>query len=117
MLLKSQTFDYNLLFCFTRKITICYNLNMIHFKERLIELRNEKRLNQREFAKIFNITQPTVCHWEKGDREPDFEMLEKLCQFFDVSADYLLGIEDESETKINTKYNIGAISHSNINMK
>jgi transcriptional regulator with XRE-family HTH domain len=52
---------------------------------------------------MLNITQPTLCRWETGDREPDFVMLEKLCRFFDVSADYLLGIENEDGSK-NTEY-------------
>lgn len=72
---------------------------MILFKERLIELRNEKGLNQRDFAKTLNITQPAICRWERGEREPDFAMLEKLCKFFEVTADYLLGLEDEFGNK------------------
>lgn len=64
------------------------------FVERLIELRVQKDLNQRELAKIIDVTQAGVSRWERGERTPDIVMLEKLAKFFDVSADYLLGLTD-----------------------
>ena len=67
---------------------------MIKFKEKLKELRTEKNLSQIQFAKIINVSQRSISSWETGFREPDFETLEKLAKFFDVSTDYLLGLED-----------------------
>jgi transcriptional regulator with XRE-family HTH domain len=64
------------------------------FSERLKELRVQKGLSQREMAKIFNISQVSYCKWEQGKTQTDFETLAKLCDFFDVSADYLLGRAD-----------------------
>ena len=34
-------------------------------------------------------------HYEWGDREPSLDVLKKLCDFFDVSADYLIGRSDD----------------------
>ncbi|MCL2610606.1 MAG: helix-turn-helix transcriptional regulator [Defluviitaleaceae bacterium] len=64
------------------------------FKERLKELREEKGLNQTEVAKAVNLTQTTISGYEIGYREPDFQTLKKLCDFFEVSAGYLLGFEE-----------------------
>ena len=67
---------------------------MIKFSERLRELRLERQLKQCELAKILTVDQRSISNWEKGVREPDFEMLAQMAMFFEVSAGYLLGIED-----------------------
>lgn len=68
---------------------------MILFKERLKELRKEKHLSQIELAKELQVSQRSISSWETGFRRPDFEMLEILAKFFNVTTDYLLGITDE----------------------
>jgi len=50
-------------------------------------------LTQLELAKEIAIARPTITNWERGIREPSFDTLIKLAEFFDVSADYLLGRE------------------------
>lgn len=67
---------------------------MIQFKERLKELRSEKELSQTQLAKELGVSQRSVSNWETGVRQPDFETLEKLANFFAVSTDYLLGLTD-----------------------
>ena len=67
---------------------------MILFKERLKELRIENKLSQQELAIKLNVSQRSISSWETGFRQPDFEMLEKIANFFDVTADYILGISD-----------------------
>ena len=67
---------------------------MIMFKERLKELRIERKLSQAELAKELNVTQRSISSWETGFREPDFSMLERIAVFFDVTTDYLLGLVD-----------------------
>ena len=66
---------------------------MILFTERLKELRCEKGLSQAELAKALNVSQRSISSWETGFRQPDFETLALISQFFEVTADYLLGIE------------------------
>ena len=63
---------------------------------RLKELRNEMQISQAELAQIFKTTQRNICNWEQGKFEPDFATLIKLAKFFNVTTDYLLGIEDEN---------------------
>lgn len=63
------------------------------FKERLKELRQEKGLTQKQIADLFGISRISVVYWEQGS-EPDYDTLIKLAKFFDVSVDFLLGIED-----------------------
>ena len=68
---------------------------MSKFSNRLAELRHEKRLSQKEIAKLLYIPQTTYSHYEVGNREPSIETIIKLCDLFDVSADYLLGRKDD----------------------
>ena len=66
----------------------------IIFCERLQQLRKEKGLKQSELATILNTTQRRISYMESGKVEPDLETLVLLANFFDVSTDYLIGIED-----------------------
>lgn len=63
------------------------------FSEQIKFLREEKNLNQKEFAESIGVLARTVSYWEQG-RECDFDMLIKIARFFDVTTDYLLGISD-----------------------
>jgi transcriptional regulator with XRE-family HTH domain len=71
------------------------------FCERLRELRKEKGLSQKALAEILQTTNSSVCDWEKGRSQPDLTMLAKIAGYFEVSADYLLGLENENGAKIN----------------
>ncbi len=62
--------------------------------DRLKELREEKGLNQTEFGKLINVSQPTIARWEAGERVPSLEILIILAKFFKCSIDYLVGLED-----------------------
>lgn len=59
--------------------------------KRISELRKEKNLTQVEFAEALGITRSAYSHNELGTREPDYELLKKIADFFDCSPDYLLG--------------------------
>ena len=65
---------------------------MILFRERLKELRVERKLSQADLAKELNVSQRSITSWETGFRQPDFETLERIAKFFDVTTDYLLGL-------------------------
>ena len=62
--------------------------------EKLKELRIEKGLSQREVSSALGMTRNAFTNYENGYREPSLDNLKKICQFFDVSADYLLGLKD-----------------------
>ncbi|MBQ8425378.1 MAG: helix-turn-helix transcriptional regulator [Clostridia bacterium] len=57
------------------------------------ELRLEKGLTQTELAKILNTTQDTISLWELGKSNPDIIFVIELAKYFDVTSDYLLGLE------------------------
>jgi len=67
---------------------------MCIFCERLKLLRVEKKLSQPELAKLVGVSKGMISFWENGINEPTISNLIKLCHIFDVSSDYLLGIED-----------------------
>ena len=81
------------------------------FNEKLKELRKEKKLTQKELANILDVSTTCYAGYEQGYREPDFKILKKICLFFDVSADYLLGLEDETGSKT---YNNFGIHNGNV---
>ena len=64
------------------------------FSARMKELRLDKQLSQADLAKAMSVNQRTISNWEKSVRQPDFETLAMLAEFFQVSTDYLLGLED-----------------------
>lgn len=61
------------------------------FQNILKELRTSHNLTQDGLAKKLKISRSTVGMYEKGAREPDFETLELIADFFNVDTDYLLG--------------------------
>lgn len=59
-------------------------------------LRTSAGLTQVEMAKKLGISRSTIGMYETGAREPDFEILEKIADFFNVDIDYLLGRTDKT---------------------
>lgn len=57
--------------------------------ENLTELRKEKKLTQLELAEKINYSDKAVSKWENGEALPDIETLQKLCDFYGVTLDYL----------------------------
>ena len=70
------------------------------FPQRLKELRIEKGDTQKVIASYLGITFFAYQKYEYGSREPSFDMLINLCKYFDVSADYLLGLSDIKERRL-----------------
>ena len=65
---------------------------MLH--ERLKLLRLEKGCTLKFVADYFNVSIRTISRYEDGTREPSIDTLLKFCDFYDVSADYLIGRSD-----------------------
>lgn len=68
--------------------------------KKIIELRKEKELTQKELADSLNIGQSTVSGWETELYEPNASALRPLSLFFEVSTDYLLELVDGFGNKI-----------------
>ncbi len=61
------------------------------FSRTLSLLRQEKGISQRQAAKALGISQALLSHYENGAREPGLVFVGKACDFYNVSADFLLG--------------------------
>lgn len=57
-------------------------------------------LSQKKLALELGYAQSTICDRENGAIEPSASAVKKLAVYFDVTADYLLGLEDEFGNKI-----------------
>ncbi|MBQ9081372.1 MAG: helix-turn-helix transcriptional regulator [Clostridia bacterium] len=66
------------------------------FAIRLKEIRIEKGFTQKQLAAAIKTTDDSIYSWEKGRSQPSIEMLRNLCKELDISADYLLGLKDDS---------------------
>lgn len=64
------------------------------FAQRLRKLRQEKGLSMKQLAKELNTTDAAVSNWENEINEPKISYLKAIAQYFNVSADYLLGLEN-----------------------
>lgn len=73
----------------------------MEFNERLKSLRCAKipTITQKDLANALGITQRKVSFMETGTTEPSLGDIIAICKFFNVSADYLLGLQDETSRK------------------
>ena len=62
--------------------------------KRLKMLRESNNLTQIELGKILGVGNVTLSQYEKGDRNPDYDTLLRIADYFNVSTDYLLGKTD-----------------------
>ena len=62
--------------------------------ERIRQLRVENGLSQPELAKALNVSNGLISFWENDINEPKATYIVRLCKYFDVSADYLLGLKE-----------------------
>ena len=59
-------------------------------EEKLVNLRKSKGISQEQLAEALGVSRQAVSRWESGDSTPDMTNLLGLCQYFGVSADYLI---------------------------
>lgn len=70
------------------------------FGERLRYLRvNKANKSQKEFGKLLGLSESAVGMYERNARKPDFETLEKIASYFEVTTDYLLTGKKESTNR------------------
>ena len=68
------------------------------FSDRLTIVREERGIKRQKAADDLGITRASLEYYEKGMRKPDTEMLLKICEYYKVSADYLLGLSNAQIT-------------------
>lgn len=84
--------------------------------KRIKELRITKNLSQKQLAEKIHVTQQVIALWETGKHEPKASYIYNLASFFGVTADYLIGLEDETGAKIRISDSFNNNS-GNINFK
>lgn len=72
---------------------------MLTTGERIKQLRKRKGLSQAELAEEIGVKSNTVSTWERGTRKPDFEALNLLSSYFEVSFEYILGTSDDDASR------------------
>ena len=78
--------------------TFCFIVQMgdkMDYRKRLFDLRTDSDLRQEDIAKILNISGQAYGMYENGKRGLPIEHLITLCKFYNVSADYILGLSDK----------------------
>jgi transcriptional regulator with XRE-family HTH domain len=66
---------------------------MKYYNDRIRELREDNDLKQKNIAEFLGIKQQVYSTYEIGDRALPIEHLIKLCRYYDVSADWVLGLK------------------------
>ena len=64
------------------------------FSDRLQQLRTDANLTQLQLAMILKTTQRRISYFETGKVEPDLTTLIAIAKFFEVTTDFLLGLND-----------------------
>jgi len=67
---------------------------MPDFFSRIVEIRHSKKLLQKDVAEAIGVTVRQYQRYEKAEHQPTLPVIIKLADYFDVSADYLLGRSD-----------------------
>ena len=70
----------------------------MNYRERLRGLREDRDLTQAEIGKLLEKSQQGYNHIEAGRAELKIEDLVKLCRFYDVSSDYLIGLTSDAKS-------------------
>lgn len=63
--------------------------------ERIKTLRNEMGIGQNLLAQELELSNASISYWENAKQEPSAQAIFKLAEYFGVSADYILGLEDD----------------------
>ena len=82
--------------------------NKSAFAETLSTLRKEKGLSQRKAASELGISQALLSHYENDTREPKLDFVIKVCDYYSVTTDYILGRTKErgdGATRLSTRVN------------
>ena len=69
-----------------------------NFHETLAALRRERGSSQRQVAADLGISQALLSHYENGAREPGLDFVRRACDYYGVTADYLLCRSDNPDS-------------------
>ena len=69
------------------------------FAAAMAALRRERGLSQRKVAAVLGISQAQLSHYENGAREPGLNFVCRACDYYGVTADYLLGRRSGTDSR------------------
>ena len=72
---------------------------MKKYYEIIRDLREDNDYTQKQIADVLNTTQQVYSRYEKGINEMPIRHIIELCKFYNVSADYILGLEQKYKTR------------------
>lgn len=78
----------------------------MNYAQNIKNLREDNDLFQKDIAELLGTTQSYYAQYENGKRPLPIEHLIKLCKFYNVSADYILGFTNNPKTNWNIKNNV-----------
>lgn len=81
-----------------RKKVLSFETSQKVFPMRLTSLMVERNINQPQLADVLGVRRQTISNYANGQSSPDWETLVKIALFFNVSADYLLGLREDPTT-------------------
>lgn len=90
----------------------------MNFGDVLFQLRTERGIYQKELAEYLDVSIGTISNYENGVHYPDLKSLCRIAEYFNVSADYLLGITtnsmpiDSLNVKLSDGYTVGGVLNS-----
>ena len=76
------------------------------FNYKLKYFRKNSQLKQKELADLLHVSQQTIAKWENGRSEPDIATIKEIANFFSVSVDELLGVEQSDILDANERFTI-----------
>src|SRR6056297_2701136 len=62
----------------------------MELSERIQKLRKSRKIERKQLAKDLDVSYSSLSKYESGERTPDYLMIKKIANYFDVSTDYLL---------------------------
>lgn len=84
------------------------------FKEILVQLLQKNNITAYKLSKDLGISETLISQWKNGRQVPKYDSIKILCQYFDVSSDYILGMTDNPNTRSITNNVSGIMSGNNV---
>lgn len=75
----------------------------MQYYKRIKDLREDNDLFQKDIADILHIGKNTYINYEQGKREPPFEVIIKLAEYYKVSIDYIAGKKERNSDTLNAE--------------
>ena len=76
---------------YTNQISIVMERGVIVIGQKILLLREQNNMTQEQLAKLVNLSQQTIDHYEKGRAKPNIDTVSLFASVFTVSTDYLIG--------------------------